>query len=275
MDFWIRILNILQVKMEVPAMYGWYHLLWLGITAGLTVLLCTRYRHCRPETVQRVVFWVAVVVALLELYKQVVLTLRVSDGTIVAKYPWHIFPWQFCSTPLYMGLLTGVFRKGKIHDALYAYLATFVVFAGLCVMLCPGDVFMNLVGINIQTMICHGSMIVVGVWLLATGSVPLNCASVWKASGVFAASLGLAIVLNEVMWYSGILGDQIFNMFYVSPHFPGTLAVYWVVQKAVAYPWCLIVYVAVFTAAAFLVMLSVRAIFREKEKDIAQCDIFC
>ncbi len=260
MDFWISILTFLRAEMATPAPYGWYHLLWMGITAGMTVLLCTRYRYCSAETVKKVVFGVAAVLAILEVYKQVVLTFTVKGSTIVASYRWHAFPWQFCSTPMYMGLLTGVFRKGKIRDALYACLATYSVFAGLCVMLCPGDVFMNLIGINIQTMLCHSSMIVLGIWLMASGVVPMRSATVWKGSTVFLTGLTVAVILNEVVWSSGILGDQVFNMFYVSPHFPGTLAVYRVVQQWVPYPWCLLVYIAVFTLAAFLVLLCTRAL---------------
>ncbi len=269
MEFWIEILNILEAKMPVPALYGWYHFLWLGIVAGLTVLLCTRYRSCRPETVQKVVFGVAAVVFLLEIYKQTVYTLSVEGGVLAADFQWYAFPWQFCSTPMYAGLLTGVFRKGKIHDALYAYLATFVVFAGLCVMIYPGDVYIDLIGINIQTMVCHGSMIVVGIWLLVTKIVPLGWKTVGKAALVFTAAVAIAVLLNELMWYSGILGDETFNMFFVSRHFPGTLPVYSLVQQVVPYPWCLVLYIAGFTAAACLMMLGAMSVYRLTRKKAA------
>ncbi len=270
MEFCIGFLNILEAKMKTPDSYGWYHLLWLALTVGLTVLLCTRFRHCRPETIEKAVFWVVAVVALLEIYKQTVYTLSVEDGTIVADFQWYAFPWQFCSTPMYAGLLTGVFRRGKIHDALYAYLATYVVFAGLCVMIYPGDVFTNRIGINIQTMVCHSSMIVVGVWLLATGYVPLGCRSVLKGCCVFSAAVAIAVVLNEVMWYSGLLGDETFNMFFISRHFPGTLAVYRVVQQVVPYPWCLLIYIGAFTLAAALVMGAAQLALKKENTKVGQ-----
>ncbi len=266
MKFWIGLLNILKAKMAVPAAFGVYHLLWIGITVAAAVLLCTRYRNCSPETVQKVVFWVAVTVTLLELYKQIVFTFSVKDGAIVADYQWYIFPWQFCSMPMYVGLLTGAFPKGKVRDALYAFLATYAVFAGICVMLIPGDVFVGFIGVNIQTMICHSSMVVIGIWLLAVKSVELHYRTVWKGGIVFGAALAVAVALNEGIWHSGILDGKVFNMFYVSSHFPGTLAVYRQVQQIVPYPWCLIVYVAVFTFAACLVMLCARTVSRRAER---------
>ena len=78
----------------------------------------------------------ALVVILLEIYKQINYTFS-YEGAITFDYQWYAFPFQFCSTPMYVGLLVGLFRKGKIHDALCAYLATYAVFAGLCVMIYP------------------------------------------------------------------------------------------------------------------------------------------
>ena len=206
--------------------------------------------------------------AVLEVYKQLVFTFSVTDGGITSDFQWYAFPWQFCSTPMYVGLLTGIFRKGKVHDALCAYLATYSVFAGLCVMIYPGDVFIDLIGINIQTMICHGSMIVIGAWLLATGYVKLEHRSVAKAACVFAGAVAVAIILNELTWYTDLTDGETFNMFFISRHWEGTLPVYSLVQKVVPYPWCLIIYIGVFTLAAWIMLLAAMAIRRLSTKKV-------
>lgn len=267
MELLSNILKILEIPMETPASYGWFHLLWWAIVIGTTVLLCTRFRHCSADTIWKVVFGVAVVVAVLEIYKQVVYTFAVGENGITADYQWYAFPWQFCSSPMYVGLLVGIFRKGKVHDALCAYLATFAVFAGTCVMVYPNDVFVETIGINIQTMICHGSMIVVGVWLLATQHVKLESKSILKAMAVFATTIGVAIILNEVTWYTGITGDETFNMFFISRHWPGSLPVYSLVQQVVPYPWCLLIYISVFSIAAYIILLVPMAIVHAKKRE--------
>ena len=266
MEFWINILNVLNTQMETPALYGWYHLIWLAIIIGLTVFLCTRCREASPENIRRVVFWTAVAVALLEIYKQINYTFRVVDGSLTVDYQWYAFPFQFCSTPMYVGLLAGIFRKGKIHDALCAYLASYSVFAGLCVMIYPGDVFCTTAGINFQTMVCHGSMIVIGVWLLATGYVKPNVKSLRSAAVVFASAVCLAAVMNEIAYLTGLLKTEIFNMFFISPHCDPSLPVYSLVQKAVDYPWSLIIYIAAFTAAAGIILLAAAPVRKLAER---------
>ena len=141
-----------------------------------------------------------------------------------------------------------------------AYLATYSIFAGVCVMLYPATVFIRTVGINIQTMICHGSMIVIGVWLLYTGRVEGKHRSILKAIPVFAVCVALAVVMNEIAHATGLLERETFNMFYISPHCEGTLPVYSIVQGIVPYPWCLIIYVVIFTLAAYIMLLLAMAV---------------
>lgn len=264
MDFWTAILRFLDTQMEEPGCYGWYHLLWLAIVIGLTVFLCVRCKDHSEKTVRSVVFLTAVAVAVLEIYKQINYTF--GDGSSAPSYQWYAFPWQFCSTPMYIGLLTGLFRKGKIHDALCAYLATFSVFAGVCVMIYPGDVFVETAGINFQTMVCHGSMIVIGAYLLATGHVKLEHKTVLKAIPVFACTVLVAMILNEAAYASGLLEEHTFNMFFISPYCDPSLPVYSQVQAVIPYPWSLVVYIAGFSLAAYLMLLIPMAVRQIRPK---------
>ena len=256
-----EILELLDSEMTRPEMYGWFHNLWLFITAAVTVIFCKVCRHADPKRVCRIVLAVALIVLVLEIYKQINYTFTVNEkGEIRKDYQWYAFPFQFCSTPMYVGLLAGIFRKGKVHKALCAYLSTYAVFAGLAVMAYPADVFIKTIGINIQTMICHGSMIVVGIYLMYVGHVKVEHKTIFKALPVFAGALTVAVILNEIMVASGILKGETFNMFFVSPHFAPSLPVYSLVQQYVAYPWCLILYIAGFTAAAYLILLLAIAV---------------
>lgn len=261
MQFWQNVLRILDLSMECPTLYGWFHLLWLAITVLAAVALC---RWCRKEDAPRVLLIIAIVVALLEVYKQVNYSFSYTDG-IAYDYQWYAFPFQFCSTPMYIGLLAGLTRKGKVHRAACAYLATFAVFAGLCVMFYPGDVFVSTIGINIQTMICHGSMIFQGVYLLYSGYVKLEHKTILRAAGVFVICVGIAVVLNEIAYRTGLLETETFNMFFVSPYCAPSLPVYSLVQGVVPFPWCLIIYIVAFTLAAYLILLAAMGLGRLNE----------
>ncbi len=257
MKLFASVLEFLNLKMETPTQFGWFHLLSIALTAIITWLLCKYYKPTGNDysRVRKVIIFTAVIVTLFEIYKQINYTFKVSDGVITADYQWYAFPFQFCSTPMYVGLLTALFKKGKIHDSLCAYLATYSVFAGAAVVAYTGDVFVSTIGINIQTMVCHCSMIIVGIYLLYTGYVKLEHKTIIKALPVFSGAVMLACIMNEIAFVGGLLESETFNMFYVSPHCDPHLPVYSLVQPLVPYPLNLIIYIAGFTAAAYIILL--------------------
>lgn len=263
MEFWKQILQILDLSMQTPTPYGWFHILSLALTFLTTALLCLRGRSWSADRVRRLLLHTALLVIGLEVYKQINFTF--GDGSGTPAYQWYAFPWQFCSTPMYIGLLAGLTRKGRVHQALCAYLATFSLFAGLAVMFYPTSVFIETIGINIQTMVCHGSMVVIGIFLLASGYVKLEHKTILRAMPVFAVMVLMAAVMNEAAYRSGLLEEHTFNMFFISPYCDPSLPVYSLVQQYVAFPWSLVIYIAGFTAAGYALLLigmGVRKLLR-------------
>lgn len=259
MAFLETLLRLLDTQMETPLPYGWFHLLSFLLSILAAVYLCIRHKNDSPDQVRRVVLWVAVIVSVLEIYKQINYSFSYENG-ITYDYQWYIFPWQFCSTPMYVGLLAGLTKKGKLHDALCAYLATYAVFAGLSVMAYPTTVFIGTIGINIQTMVCHGSMIFVGAYLFGSGHVKLEHKTILKAMPVFAVTVGVAAIMNEIAYQAGLLETETFNMFFISPYCDPHLPVYSLVQGIIPFPWCLVIYILGFTAAAYIILLLAMGI---------------
>ena len=259
MTFWQSFLAFLDSSMETPVSFGWFHLLWLALTFLVLIPLLRFPKRQEDAHIRRVVLFTALTVILLEIYKQINYSFSYEDG-IAFDYQWYAFPFQFCSTPMYIGLLAGLTKKGKVHESLCAYLATYALFAGLAVMIYPNDVFIETIGINIQTMICHGSMITIAIYLFATGYVKLEHKTVLKAMPVFAVTVGMAAVMNEIAYQVGLLETETFNMFFISPHCDPSLLIYSDVQKVVPFPWSLVIYILGFTAAAYLVLLIAMGI---------------
>jgi hypothetical protein len=171
-------------------MYGLFHIASLVAMVLVTILLCVLWKKGKIKDPRKVVRITAIIVLALEIYKQIVYSFSVTETGIVFDYLWYIFPWQFCSTPLYVGLLAG-FSKGKLHKYYSAYLATYALFAGLAVMLYPGDVFTHWSGICVQTMVCHGSMVVIAIFLYYTGHVKAEWKTLLYASPIFAVTFPL------------------------------------------------------------------------------------
>lgn len=260
MEFLRKLLEIMDADMPVPQMYGWFHLMFFGLTILSAVLLSHFFKKSDEKFIKRLLVITSLISIVLEIYKQINYTFGYSGPTITADYQWYAFPFQFCSTPMYIGLVAGLIKKGKLHDALCSYLATFAVFAGFCVMLYPPQVFISTIGINIQTMICHGLMIVVGIYLLASGYVKTQNKTMIGAISVFAVCIIIACVMNEVALLTGLLERETFNMFYISPHCEPSLPVYSLVQQVVPFPWCLVIYITAFSVAAYIILLIAKLI---------------
>ena len=254
MTFWQSFLALLDSSMETPQPYGWFHLLWFALSFLALIPLCRFPKNPDGSHIRRVVLITALVVIFSEIYKQINYSFSYENG-IAFDYQWYAFPFQFCSTPMYIGLLAGLTKKGRIHESLCAYLATYAMFAGVAVMFYPTTVFIRTIGINIQTMICHGSMITIGIYLLATGYVPLKHKTILKAIPVFAICVALAAVFNEIAYQTGLLETETFNMFFISPYCEPSLPVYSLVQGVVPFPLCLILYVLGFSAAGYILLL--------------------
>lgn len=101
-QFWQAVLAFLDTPMQTPEPYGWFHLVWFALSV-LAIIPLVRY----AKNPQKVIWFTAVAVVLLEVYKQINYSFSYAEG-ISFDYQWYAFPFQFCSTPMYVGLLAGL-----------------------------------------------------------------------------------------------------------------------------------------------------------------------
>jgi hypothetical protein len=265
----------LQADMETPASYGLFHIVACILTLLAAAFSVWRFRDADDKTARRILFGAWVVLVALEVYKQLVFSMDVTDGIADWSYKWYAFPFQFCSSPLYV-LPFAVFpRSERIRNAVMAFLATFSLFGGLAVMAYPGDVFISMIGINIQTMVHHGSQIVLGVFAVALyrkrlswrfflgGLVPFCVLS--------AAAMGLNLAVPAMLNAHGIT-DFTFNMFYVARDGRCSIPVLSWIQANMPYPVFFISYVLTLGFGGGLVTAGMGGIryvsgwIREKRK---------
>lgn len=261
LNFFGKLLEILDTKMQVPEIYGWFHISFFALSVISGILLCRFFKNPDERFVKRLLLVSSLIVFVLEIYKQVNYTFSYDNSVISADYQWYAFPFQFCSTPMYIGFVA-LLKNKRLHHACCAYLATFALFAGLCVMFYPAQVFISTIGINVQSMICHGMMISIGIYLFGSGYVKTEHRTILYAIPVFAACVLLASVMNEIAYLSGLLETETFNMFFISPHCDPSLPVYSLVQEVVPFPWCAIIYIVAFSAAAYIILLLAMIIKR-------------
>ncbi len=256
MNAFEKFLAMLDGQMTKPVAFGWFHLMWLAIMIVATVVLCVfavinkKKGKDNSKFARIVVLTYAVVVIILEIYKQLNYSFNSTTGEW--SYQWHAFPFQFCSTPMYVALIAGCLKKGEFQKYLYTYLATFALFAGVIVMVYPGNVFSTTIGINIQTMICHAGMVVMGVFLLVSGVVDLKWSSILKAIPVFCVLVVIALIMNIIFHSTGNTAS--FKMFYISPYLRPGMVILNDIYDAVPFFLYFLIYVLGFSLAAFIML---------------------
>ena len=263
LTFFERLIALLSGKVTMPTSYGWYHFLCLAVTIGLCVLVVLKAKNISDKKFNLIIGATACALLILEVYKQLIYS---YDGSTDSwSYEWYAFPFQFCSTPMYVLLLASLLKNGKVKDALCSFSATYGFFAGAAVMFYPGDVFSSFLGINVQTMVHHGAMVVMGVFMYVTGRAKLSHKTVLRALPVFLSLVVLALTANVLYEFFGD-PEQTFNMFFISPYYPCTLPVLSLFYGKVPYLIFLAIYVFGFTAAGYVMSLLAMGVNKLRVK---------
>ena len=210
-----KVVNALSKTMEKPAMYSLFHIVSIVLTVALLALLIWKCRNCSEKTF-RIIFLVAwIVVVLFEVYKQIVFSFNYDEvtGIVTWDYQWYAFPFQLCSTPLYVFPFVVFLPEGKVRDAFIAFIGTFSLFGGLCTMVFPATVFVETIGINIQTMVHHGIQVVIGIFAMVREREKLNFKYFLKGVLVYVGAIAIALLLNAFVRPAV---NEEFNMFYIN-----------------------------------------------------------
>lgn len=268
MNFFEKIINALEGTMEVPTNYGWFHLMFFAIVIATTILLCKFFKDCSDKTFRRIVLiaWIAMVA--LEIYKQIVFSFGVENSEPSWGYQWYAFPFQLCSTPLYVLPFIVFLKDSWLRDSLLSYISTFSFFGGLAVYFYPNDVFVGEIGINIQTMIHHGIQVVFGIFFVVHNRRKLNHKYYVRGIPVFVALCTVALILNVIMHsvFVSIGSEQVFNMFYFSPYYNCTLPILSAIYPKVPYIAFLGLYVLGFSFIATIIYYAEMGIVKLVER---------
>lgn len=262
MDFLIILYNFANTTMDTPTNYDPFHLMWVGIVIVTSILLVCFCKNISEKGVRILAGSLWGLMVILEVIKQLIFGLSVEEGKLVWDYAWYAFPFQFCSSPLYVLPILAFAKEGKLRDAAITFLATFSLFAGLCVYVFPNDVFIDTIFINHQTMIHHGIQVFFGVYLAFRYRDKMTPKNLVWGTAVFSALAATAMAMDIgahhlfPMW--GI--NETFNMFYISPYYECTLPVLSLVYAAVPYGVFLCIYIFGFMLCAGLIMLIMKGL---------------
>ncbi|MCI5745344.1 MAG: YwaF family protein [Erysipelotrichaceae bacterium] len=255
-----------------PTVFGWYHIMWIIIMILVVVLLCLIFaRKHDSKTDDRVIFFIGTMLLAIEIYKQIFYTLKAGH------YQWYIFPFQFCSIPMYVACIAPLIKNVKVKETMYKFLASFGLLAGIAVMIYPGDCFNSwYVTILIHTMLWHASIVIMGVYLIVAKGYGKSIKEVMNASIVFTIILMIAVVAN-VLAYNLYFKDPTLNIYndkfylmYVSPYYETPLPILSNIKEVAPYPIFLLCYILAFvigTSILWFIIKGIRNLIEAKEKN--------
>lgn len=246
--------DILWAEMEEPGMYGIFHIAALIAVLAICAFIVVIRNKITDRALTRTLlaFWIITVA--FEVIKQI--NFSYSPDTGEWSYQWYAFPFQFCSSMMYVLPFAVFIKNERVRNFAYSFLMSYSIFAGLGVMLYPATVFIEDICINVQTMVHHGSMLIIGVLLFAVKAVKIDYKLILKATAVFAILVAVALILN------GIFADKDgFNMFYIDVE-GCELPVLGMLFGKVPQPVFVLIYIIGFAVCAALIMLLMALIFK-------------
>ncbi len=239
-----------------PKPFGVFHLVSVAVILALcVVMLLLRRRLPRGEKSLRILLLAfGLGLLLLEVGKQITYSYSPTEGW---AYNWDRFPFQFCSTPIYVALVAMCLPPCKVRQALLCFLATYSPVAGCAVLFYPApDVFHEIIFLDVHTMLWHGVMLLFGVYLWLTEAVRPSIRTALAAAIVYLPLPCIALALNELELATGFAGDFTFNMFYIARDGYCSIPVLSWIQAHMPYPVFFVSYVLTLGTGGALVTVS-------------------
>jgi len=216
-----------------------------------------------------VLITVSAVFVLFEIGKQIISIRDAMKPDDVYLWVDH-FPVVPCSIFMYVTIACVFFRnKPKVVDTMYLYLATYGLISGVIAYVYPNAILSTPYAfISIQTMIHHGLLIFIGMYLFATGHAKLEYKIFLKTIIFFVAICIVGMIVNLIVHLSTNIE---INMMYINPWADGGLPI---IQDFLSKNFLLgvIIYLPAYTLAAsivFFIALFIKKINRNVSKNNA------
>ena len=266
MNFFEKILYMLQIEMNKPEPYGWFHLMWIAITI-ISIVVLFKIKNKYSEKQLKTVLGIYGIVALIfEITKQLIWSFNYDEVTkiITWDYQWYAAPFQLCTTPIFVSVICLFLKDNKLRNSLLSYMAYVTILGGLLTVIIPDSCFTSDTIINIHTMWLHCGSFVVSTYLLMSKAIKNNKQSFRGAFTVFLVFVLIAEFLNTTIYNAGILNGETFNMFYISPYFISSLPVFDVIQQNVPFILYLLIYILAIFIGSFTVYFIANKLNKRK-----------
>lgn len=259
-------LHFLQGEMEVPRVFSWFHFLMLIPIIGGTILISVFFKDAKEKVYKRILFisWIALIV--LEFFKQIIKSFHYGSPSYW-EYSVRDFPFSICSMIYYfipIILFVDKEKHPKLVDTAVGYMCLISLFMGILVCLYTDMVMSRLIFINVQSLIHHGTQVIVGVYIYVWNRKTISIKTAYRTLIAFAITVAIAIIIN-VSFYPNFI-----NMFFINPMFITNLPIGNIIQEKAGYPVYLILFLIAVSLVTYLTYFVETSFYKlaEKKKDL-------
>lgn len=179
-----------------------------------------------------------------ELYKQLFLYYAINQG----HYDWWYFPFQLCSIPMYLCLLTPRLPDGWLKTALCTFLQDYSILGGVAALIVP-EGFSNIHwSLTTHGYVWHILLIFVSVLIALTGRADVSRKGFRRTLPLFFTFSTIALIINVAA-----PGHGQANMFYISPYYPTPQPIFHVIALALGIWPANILYLLTIVIGGFVV----------------------
>lgn len=107
MDLLHNIFSIIDWVMTTPSHYGLFHIISVIILFIILIIIAKGIKINKEKTVKIILIVFSTLMLLFEIIKQGLFT------HVESAYQWYAFPFQFCSTPMYIAPLALIIKNGN------------------------------------------------------------------------------------------------------------------------------------------------------------------
>lgn len=248
--------------MEEPGIISWFHFISLIPIIASAILIPFFFKDAKEKTYKQILFIFWIVLIILEIFKQLIKAYHYGEPSYW-EYSIRDFPFSICSMVYYLMpiiLFVNKEKHPKIADAAIGYFCFIMLTMGLVVCIYTKMVTSDLIFINIQTMIHHGALVVLGVFIYVWNRKSITIKTFYRSLIAFGITAVIAILINVAFY------PHFINMFFINPTRITNLPIGNVVQEKAGYPVYLIGFLSLVALLAFLTYLVETLIYKAVTK---------
>ena len=253
-----KVLHFFQGEMDVPGLFSWFHFVMLIPIIAFSILLPLFFRNSSEKTYKRILFYAWITLLVLEVIKQIIKAFHYGSPSYW-EYSIRDFPFSICSMIYYFVpiiLFVDKEKHPKIVDAAIGYMCFICLVAGLAVCIYTNMIMSNLIFINIQSLVHHGTQVVLGIYIFVWNRKSITVRTVYRSLIAFVITAAIAIGINLAFY------PHFINMFFINPTRITNLPIGNIVQEKAGYPVYLLLFLLTISGVTFLMYFIETFIYK-------------